>query len=43
MLIHLAQGADLLIENFRYGVMDRLGLSYEVRHDHNPKLVYGVS
>jgi crotonobetainyl-CoA:carnitine CoA-transferase CaiB-like acyl-CoA transferase len=42
VLIRLAQGADLLIENFRYGVMDRLGLSYEVLHDHNPKLVYGA-
>lgn len=33
--------ADALIEGFRPGVMERLGLGPETCHKHNPKLVYG--
>ncbi len=29
-----------MVENFRAGVMDRLGLSYEMLRRENPKLVY---
>ncbi|GAA0971948.1 CaiB/BaiF CoA-transferase family protein [Acrocarpospora macrocephala] len=32
--------ADVLIENFRPGVMERLGLGYDAVHDLNPALVY---
>lgn len=32
--------ADILVENFRPGVMDRLGLGYEEVKKTNPKLVY---
>lgn len=32
--------ADILLENFRPGVMERLGLGYEEMKDINPKLVY---
>ena len=33
--------ADALIEGFRPGVMERLGLGPEICHDDNPKLIYG--
>ncbi len=32
--------ADVLVENYRAGVMDRLGLSWEHLHERFPKLVY---
>lgn len=36
----LIKGADVLVENFRPGVMDRLGLGFEVLKEVNPELVY---
>jgi crotonobetainyl-CoA:carnitine CoA-transferase CaiB-like acyl-CoA transferase len=36
----LAGEADVLVENFRPGVMDRFGLSYEQLRDANPRLIY---
>jgi alpha-methylacyl-CoA racemase len=36
----LAQGADVLVEGFRPGVMERLGLGPDVLHDANPALIY---
>lgn len=40
-LVHrLVAGADILVENFRPGVMDRLGLGYEALHAINPRLIY---
>jgi crotonobetainyl-CoA:carnitine CoA-transferase CaiB-like acyl-CoA transferase len=38
----LVDRADALIENFRAGVMERLGLSYESLHERNPRLVYAA-
>jgi alpha-methylacyl-CoA racemase len=37
----LVRSADVLIEGFRPGVMERLGLGPEVCLDENPRLVYG--
>lgn len=36
----LVADADVLVENFRPGVMDRLGLGYEALHRERPQLVY---
>jgi len=36
----LATEADVFIENFRPGVVDRLGLGYETLRQENPRLVY---
>ncbi|MGP4111572.1 CaiB/BaiF CoA transferase family protein [Streptomyces sp. 4N509B] len=38
-LLHLVRRSDALVENFRVGVMDRLGLSYETLREVNPGLV----
>jgi alpha-methylacyl-CoA racemase len=39
-LLRLARDADIVIESFRPGVMDRLGVGFEVLQESNPKLVY---
>ena len=40
ILHRLVKSADVLVENFRPGVMDRLGLSYAELSKSNPTLVY---
>jgi crotonobetainyl-CoA:carnitine CoA-transferase CaiB-like acyl-CoA transferase len=36
----MVTGADVLVENFRAGVMDRLGYGWPSLHEMNPRLVY---
>jgi formyl-CoA transferase len=40
ILLELVKKSDVLLENFRPGTMDRLGLGYEVLRGVNPRLVY---
>lgn len=40
ILHRLADACDVLVENYRAGVMDRLGLGYETLSATNPRLIY---
>jgi len=42
LIKRLVPDFDVVVENFRVGVMDRLGLSYETLAALNPKLVYAA-
>lgn len=38
----LVKKADIVVENFRPGVMDKLGLGYEELSEINPRIIYGA-
>ena len=40
-VLRMAAGADILLEGYRPGVTERLGLGPQVCHEVNPQLVYG--
>ena len=42
VLLKLCEQADAVVENMRAGVMDSLGLGYEVIAERNPKIVYAT-
>ena len=42
IFIELAAKADVVVENFRPGTMERLGLGYETLRERNPRLIYAA-
>jgi crotonobetainyl-CoA:carnitine CoA-transferase CaiB-like acyl-CoA transferase len=42
LVLKLCENADAVVENYRGGVMDRLGLGYETIRERNPRLVYAT-
>jgi crotonobetainyl-CoA:carnitine CoA-transferase CaiB-like acyl-CoA transferase len=42
-VLDLASKADIVVENFRPGVMDKLGLGYEALRERNPQLIYAAA
>ncbi|MPY70887.1 MAG: CoA transferase [Alphaproteobacteria bacterium] len=38
--LRLADSADVLVENYRHGALDRLGLGWEALSARNPRLIY---
>jgi crotonobetainyl-CoA:carnitine CoA-transferase CaiB-like acyl-CoA transferase len=42
ILLKLCEQADAILENMRAGVMDELGVGYEVIAARNPRIVYGA-
>lgn len=42
-ILEMAKTADVVVENFRPGVMDRLGLGYEDMRAANPSIIYACS
>ena len=40
VFLRLAEGADVVMENYRPGVMERLGVGYETLKEANPRLVF---
>jgi CoA:oxalate CoA-transferase len=40
IVFELVKNVDILVENFRPGVMGRLGFSYEAIRQRNPKIIY---
>ncbi len=41
-LLRLVDRADVLLHNFRPGVMERLGLGFDNLHQRNPRLIYAA-
>ncbi len=42
IILGLARKSDVLVENFRPGVMDRLGLGYKALREVNPRIIYAA-
>jgi CoA:oxalate CoA-transferase len=40
VVFRLTEGADAVVENFRRGVMERLGIGYDELAQRNPRLIY---
>lgn len=42
LFLDMVEKADIVVENYRPGVMEKLGLGYEVLKERNPKVIYGA-
>ena len=42
LFLKLVKKADVVVENYRPGVMDRLGLGYDVLKEVNPRIIYAA-
>jgi crotonobetainyl-CoA:carnitine CoA-transferase CaiB-like acyl-CoA transferase len=42
IFLEMAKKADIVVENYRPGTMEKLGLGWDVLHKVNPRLVYGA-
>jgi CoA:oxalate CoA-transferase len=42
LFLRMVRRADVLVENFRPGTLERLGLGYDSLREHNPGLVYAA-
>lgn len=42
LFLKMVRTADIVVENYRPGVMDRLGLGYDVLKGINPRIIYGA-
>ena len=42
LFLELVKGSDILVENFRPGTMEKLGLDYESLKRHHPSLLYAA-
>lgn len=43
MFLDLARKCDVVVENFSFGVMDRLGFGYEALKEINPRIIFATS
>jgi CoA:oxalate CoA-transferase len=43
LFLHLVEQADVVMENFTAGTMDRLGLGYDVLRARNPRIIYSAT
>ena len=42
LFLKMVEKADIVVENYRPGVMEKLGLGYDVLKETNPKIIYGA-
>lgn len=43
MFLEMVKNADIVVENYRPGTMEKLGLGYEVLKEVNPKIIYAAA
>ena len=41
IFLKMVRSADIVVENYRPGVMDKLGLGYDILKEINPRIIYG--